>query len=99
MEDGIQAIAKGKDQSYAENNLSPKSWYRIEGYACVEFEPYVNTLSHPANLRIGVVSMFTPITETNDFPHLYFEFTSRRKIQRICGNNKEVTGNGNKILN
>ncbi|KAD5961357.1 hypothetical protein E3N88_12830 [Mikania micrantha] len=93
QEDGIHAIAKGKDQSYAENNLSPKSCYRIEGYTCVESEPYVNTLSHPANLRIGVASTFTPITETNDFPHLFFEFTSRRKIQRICGNNKEVTGN------
>ncbi|KAD4584718.1 hypothetical protein E3N88_22319 [Mikania micrantha] len=89
--DGIQAIAKGKDQSYAENNLLPKSCYRIEGYACVESEPYVNTLSHPANLSIGVASTFTPIAESNDFPHQYFEFASHRKIQRICGNNKEVT--------
>ncbi|KAD3337154.1 hypothetical protein E3N88_32674 [Mikania micrantha] len=89
--DGIQAIAKGKDQSYAEKNLMPKSCYRIEGYACVESEPYVNTLSHPANLRIGVASTFTPVAESDDLPHQYFEFASPRKIQRICGNNKEVT--------
>ncbi|KAL8255610.1 hypothetical protein R6Q59_030677 [Mikania micrantha] len=89
--DGIQAIAKGKDQSYAEKNLMPKSCYRIEGHACVESEPYVNTLSHPANLRIGVASTFTPVAESDDLPHQYFEFASPRKIQRICGNNKEVT--------
>ncbi|KAJ0916955.1 putative nucleic acid-binding protein [Helianthus annuus] len=88
----IQAVTKENDCTNVRSRLQIQGCYRISRYACVAVDNFTTVITHPAMIRLGSASVFTPIADTQELPTQYFDFATRRKMEIEAKTERGIVG-------
>ncbi|KAI7731575.1 LOW QUALITY PROTEIN: hypothetical protein M8C21_014370, partial [Ambrosia artemisiifolia] len=72
--DAIQAMVKGDERDDVKSKLKLGSCYNLDA------DEYASDVSHPAMLRVGRASIFTPLPDKEDIQKEYYEFAERKRL-------------------